>query len=207
MSKRPKNTAVSNASVGDLITFKNLADVIFTGRVCSVNEEGYQVDQLHSIPPIPFSQVLRINKPIEDRNRILKDISERLYHGAGVDVIIIALGFGKFGHRDLVRGINGEKVILEKLGEVDPLEYGVREMLYPLSSVTPDLYDKYLNVTAYPDTSSIEGDDILESFKYSVSSDIASINWLRDYRIDYNGLIPQHLAIELTREECPFELS
>ena len=124
----------------------------------------------------------------EDKELLLKDISGRLPYGLIVQISLF--------RNDGIKGdIELDPHVTENLWEIID-KYHALPYLRPMSSMTEEEYMEYHRI---------------DNRSYSCPEDYAHIpasdriDWLNAHHFDYRGLIKKGLAIEVTKENNPYE--
>ena len=128
----------------------------------------------------------------EDKQLLLKDLNARLPYGVYVEHTTTKIR-GKlngiifehiYNDTDSIQDINAWAMFF---GDeyVDATYF--RPFLRPMSSMTEEEEDEYYNV----------------EFGFNIHSD--RVDWLNAHHFDYRGLIERGLAIEITKEDNPYE--
>lgn len=137
----------------------------------------------------------------EDKQLLLKDLCARLPYGVIVNISHVY-------HSELkayIKAINSEREMIyyEICGSSSPLFerniLGIKQYLRPLSSMTEEEKKKYNDIVK----NTIDFYDCAKSEE--VSFFITPIDYLNSIHVDYRGLIPKGLAIEVTKENNPYE--
>ena len=126
----------------------------------------------------------------EEKQLLLKDLSARLPYGV------------KFLRESWNYECDQELSVIEVLEDIDKDGYinntkvytveDIKPYLRPKSSMTEEEKEEYLK---------------LGDIYYGIYFDsINSIDWLNAHHFDYRRLIPKGLAIEVTKENNPYEL-
>ena len=128
----------------------------------------------------------------QEKDLLFKDLCARLPYG----VIIM---FSSNGFR-----WEWEQT-LEEIRQCEDGEYaingwgihGIKPYLRPMSSMTEEEYDQlYIDSRVKEDSI-----DILDA----LANDMDAIDWLNAHHFDFRGLIKRGLAIEVTKENNPYE--
>lgn len=125
----------------------------------------------------------------EDKNLLLKDLCARLPYGV------------KCQFEDTIRLIDGESspfydyVLSARHLDlfINNKNFYIKPYLRPMSSMTYEERVEYLNICGN------EMDNPLSSPRYS------GIDYLNSIHVDYRGLIPKGLAIEVTENNNPYK--
>ena len=127
----------------------------------------------------------------KDKELVLKEISSRFPYGVKV--------FSKILNKlTLVKGITDDSIwvyVDEDNYEWEPIE-DVKLYLRPLSSMS-DEEKRYLMSLKYQ--------PFAFEWKNLIISSQEIIDWLNRKMFDYRGLIPMGLALEVTKENNPYE--
>ena len=121
----------------------------------------------------------------EDKQLLLKDISARLPYGVIVEIIScgqenLKPWFGELSCKDLDCFIH------------DVAYKSIKPYLRPMSSMTEEENKRY--------------DDILTKMYYHEKSTLGDISdYLNSIHVDYRGLIPKGLAIDVTEGNNPYK--
>ena len=124
----------------------------------------------------------------EDKELLLKDISGRLPYGLIVQISLFR-NDGRKGDIEL------DPHVTENIWEIID-KYHALPYLRPMSSMTEEEYMEYHSI---------------DNRSYSCPEDYAHIpasdriDWLNAHHFDYRGLIKKGLAIEVTKENNPYE--
>ena len=136
----------------------------------------------------------------EDKELLLKDLSARLPYGV---LVFIRKPFGcvmsEYEEEELTTDT------LQEFIENDDMLMRVLPYLRPMSSMTEEEMETYESFVKYGeyDTGSITGHYEYNYVEIDKINDF--INWLNAHHFDYRGLIEKGLAIEVTKENNPYE--
>jgi len=133
----------------------------------------------------------------EDKELLLKDLCARLPYGVKVQVEYDAEEFGKTVEVDEITMIDkyGEEILLYHASEYFTIEE-IKPYLRPMSSMTKEEKEEFENL--------LEG--IVDGVERWDKPDLCEeYDWLNAHYFDYRGLIPKGLAIEVTKENNPYE--
>lgn len=151
----------------------------------------------------------------EKTQLLLKDLSARQPHG--VHCCVFNLNKTIKEDNDVICGIVGDNIVTLKSGKNECyMYYQIKPYLRPMSSMTEEekhiifelFNDKYVFVT----NDGVNADNYftpiwkpfgLQGISFKTMSKI--INWLNKNMFDYRGLITMGLAIEVTKENNPYE--
>lgn len=139
----------------------------------------------------------------KDKQLLLEDLTARLFYGVKVTTINPAAEFG------IISGISIEGKISVRTKDADIVFRctEVKPYLRSMSSMTKEELFEVQNIIGI-------GVEIRDVFINIVDSTIKSLSyaeiqavfdWLNKNMFDYRGLIPKGLAIELTKENNPYE--
>ena len=126
----------------------------------------------------------------KEKELLLKDLCARLPYG-----VKFGIGSAKLGRYDLtdidvkkekVRYSNGLYADLERC----------KPYLRSMSSMTAEEFEEYGNITEHISIGSLD---------FNIANPNA-FDWLNAHHFDYRGLIEKGLAIEVTKENNPYEI-
>jgi hypothetical protein len=127
----------------------------------------------------------------EDKELILKDISGRLPH---LPIVQISL-FRNDGKRS---DIELDPHVTENIWEIID-KYHELPYLRSMSSMTEEEVIEFNNIPSTKNYQIVNGDLPWDVANYN------QIDWLNKKMFDYRGLIPKGLAIEVIKENNPYE--
>lgn len=130
----------------------------------------------------------------EEKSLLLKDLSQRLLYGVKVTTTNPAVKIG------IISGISIKNKISVETKDADIVFdcTEVKPYLRPLSSMTKEEYEELRKIDRYYGIAPLsEINDWEPGYK--------SIDWLLRHHFDYRNLIEKGLAIEVTKENNPYE--
>lgn len=147
----------------------------------------------------------------EDKELLLKDLCARLPCGVKCQYTCVVqeemLVTGKSNWIGELKGIvpqrNGHIGFIVDCDKIDALEGDIKPCLRPISSMTEEEH-----VDFYYYHYNIELEEIKKSGDYLKAAflgDNAKYDWLNKHHFDYRYLIEKGLAIEVTKENNPYE--
>ena len=128
----------------------------------------------------------------EEKELLLKDLSARLPYRVKIELTWWVMGEGTFINTTLEPD-HIEQLLNDEYGDTE-----IKPYLRPLSSMTKEEEDEFVSFT---DTMFRFGED--DSL---CVLPLNAISWLNKKMFDYRGLIEKGLAIEVTKENNPYEL-
>ena len=130
----------------------------------------------------------------EDKELLLKDISGRLPYGLIVQISLYR-NDGRKGDIEL------DPHVTENIWEIID-KYHALPYLRPMSSMTEDESKEYRKTQI---TKWVKSVDCTYGGYYEHKDTIKTFDWLNAHHFDYRGLIKKGLAIEVTKENNPYE--
>ena len=130
----------------------------------------------------------------EDKELLLKDISGRLPYGLIVQISLYR-NDGRKGDIEL------DPHVTENIWEIID-KYHALPYLRPMSSMTEEESKEYRKTQI---TKWVKSVDCTYGGYYEHKDTIKTFDWLNAHHFDYRGLIKKGLAIEVTKENNPYE--
>jgi hypothetical protein len=135
----------------------------------------------------------------EDKELLLKDLCARLPYGVKVQVADYKTPI-ELSHIDTKNG-NGRKPYCFVFA-FEPER--VKPYLRPMSSMTKEENKKYYDLCDIAEVGYYEFGELVSGFNNYDT--VESIDYLNSIHVDYRGLIPKGLAIEVTKENNPYKV-
>lgn len=130
----------------------------------------------------------------KDKELLIKDLCARVPYHTKVSKAYWVAYDGKFELEWYKKELTSS--LLNYIEEEDAWEY-IKPYLRPMSSMTEEEYDQlYIDSRVKEDSV-----DILDA----LANDLDAIDWLNAHHFDYRGLIEKDLAIEITKDNNPYE--
>ena len=129
----------------------------------------------------------------KEKELLLKDLSARLPYGVKIELTWWVMGEGTCINTTLEPD-HIEQLLNDEYGDTE-----IKPYLRPMSSMTKEEEDEFVSFT---DTMFRFGED--DSL---CVLPLDAISWLNKKMFDYRGLIEKGLAIEVTKENNPYESS
>ncbi len=127
---------------------------------------------------------------IEDKQLLLIDLSARLPYR-----VIVKLD-------DKFKFNKGDRTLVKELLDLYCVE-GIKPYLRSRSSITMEEIARYRDLCAWNDVECYEFGEWTTKIVYNDTWE--SIDYLNSIHVDYRGLIPMGLAIEVTKENNPYK--
>lgn len=133
----------------------------------------------------------------EDKQLLLKDLCSRLPYGVKIELTWWVMDEGTCINTSLEPD-HIEQLLNDEYGDTE-----IKPYLRPMSSMTEEEEEEYHNLCYEEEREEFEFGEWTTMAHYHDT--INSIDYLNSIHIDYRGLITKGLAIEVTKENNPYQ--